>query len=317
MIRRPNIRRVSLVATSSLLALMLVGPGTAGAATPLGEAASHAVPAVIKAGETGAFVTSFHNGDKSTISQLFLSGTLTGTGVALVAAYPSQGTCDGLDCTFGQLKPRKDVTVTVVYSTTTATLAAAGSFVYNTVGLGSGSGDASHGDQWTTAASSSTRADGNYGGRFINNSNLVVANDQAINDANPHATKVLAPKTFIGVTVSDGSVVTQPCAAPIVCADLALFGESSVINVADGGSFPGGFNIIISFDSSEVVGANQNTLSIYHTYTGGAELIDQRCAFAKNSTTPKSMPCLTVSKSGPDLIASIWTTHNGIMRGNA
>lgn len=319
-IQRPTHRGIGLVSATALLVAALVGPIPVGATTPDADADVSAVPSVVLNGARGAFVATFDNTDSSTISQLYLIGSVSGAGVTFVRAYPSQGTCSAssVSCTLGQVKPNGPlVTVTIVYQTTAATTAVSGAFAFNTVGLGSGGGDSSHGDSWPVSASASTSSDPDFGGRFIDSdANLVVQNDQSVNDSsNRHATKVVAPKSFIGVTVEDGSVETQVCPpAPGSCDN--LFGETSIVSVAAGGTFPGGFQIVITFDSSELVGVNANNLRIWHTYSGGSELISSKCSFASGASTPTSMPCLVTKKlPGSDLRVTIWTTHNGVLRG--
>ena len=316
MIRRPLKRRVSYLATISLLALALLIPAGASAATPDLDQFDYPAPATVAEGELAAVVFGITNNGKSTVSQLFLDVDLDGW--TFYTAYPSQGTCtaDGTGCTFGQLKPKKTASVIIVLTPTDASATVTGTF--NTTGLGSGSDDASHGDQWDVSAEVSVSPDfQDVAGRFIDeDGNLIIQNSQSLSDANPHSTKVIAPQTLIGVSVADGDpTITQECyLTEDECTN--LFGETSAIYVAQGGTFPGGFQIIIGFDRSEIVGANANTLTIYHTYDDTYEIIDTKCSFAPNSETPKTLPCLTVNNlGGGDLEATIWTTHNGVMKG--
>ncbi|TAK01948.1 MAG: hypothetical protein EPO36_03765 [Chloroflexota bacterium] len=319
MIRRPTHRRVSYLATISLVALALLVPAGASAATPDLSPIQYGAPATVSVDSTqGAVVLGVRNDGKSTVSQLFLV-EVTILGGSITAMYPSQPSCaeDFSSCTLGQLKPKKEATVIVVFDFDAGSTSATVSGTFNTTGT-AGDNDQSHGDSWQVSATVTQSADAqDFAGRFIDlDGNPLVANDQVINDdTNPHATKVIAPQTLIGVTVEDGAVVAQPC-DPTKVACAKLFGETSSISVALGGTFAGGFQIVIGFDGSELPGGvNANSIKIYHTYTGGSEVISQKCQFAPNSTTPKSMPCLTASKDGPDLWVTIWTTHNGVMRG--
>jgi hypothetical protein len=320
-IRRPSSRGVSLLATSSLLALALLVPAGAGAATPGLVQFDYPAPATVAEGELAAVVFGVENAGKSTVSQLFLDDVVI-VGGTYLKAYPSQGSCSEaapVTCTFGQLKPKKSAWVILVITPTNSQISVTGTF--NTTGLGSGEDDASHGDQWDVAASVTVSNDfQDVGGRFIDqDGNLLVENSQALSDTNPHSTKVVAPQTLIGVSVEDGNPAITAEQECFLTADecASLFGEASEISVAQGGTFPG-FQIIIGFDRSEIVGANANTLTIYHTYDDTYEIIDTKCSFAPNSETPKTLPCLTVKNlGGGDLEATIWTTHNGIMRGGS
>ncbi|MEO7663946.1 MAG: hypothetical protein ABIV26_02395, partial [Candidatus Limnocylindrales bacterium] len=226
--------------------------------------------------------------------------------------YPSQGTCAATSCTLGQLKPRNDATVILVFDALPAAASVDLAGRFNTTGLGSGSGDSSHGDQWDVAQGVSTSTEAqDFSGRFVDiGGNVTVQNLQAVGTTNPQATKVIAPRTMVGVSVEDGG--TASCPATIAC-----FGNASVIEVAGGATFAGGFQVVITMDGSELAsGVNAKSIKIYHAWDGGSENISLRCAFLNGA--PKTMPCLTATKvNGNDLQVTIWTTHNGIMRGNA
>ncbi|MBI2777011.1 MAG: hypothetical protein HYX57_07085 [Chloroflexi bacterium] len=310
MTRRPTSRGVSLVASTALLALTLLVPAGASAAIPDLIRSSAPAPATISAGGRGAVIFGIYNNDKSTVSQLYLVNVAI-TGGSIVGLYPSQGTC-AATCSLGQLKPRKAATVTVVFDASAGASSVNVTGIFNTTGLGSGGGDQSHGDDWPVAQSVATSSDSqDFGGRFVDAANdVVVQNLQAVGTTNPQATKVIAPQTMVGVSVEDGGTAT--CPATITC-----FGEASVIEVAGGATFPGGFRVVITMDSSELPsGVNAKNIKIYHAWDGGSENIFLRCSFANG--LPKSMPCLNAVKvNGNDLQVTIWTTHNGIMRGNA
>ena len=320
MIRRPTLRGISLIATSSLVALMLLVPTTS-AATPALIQTQAPAPATISDGGQGAVIFSIYNNDTSTVSQLYLV-SVTVTGGTFVKAYPSQGTCgttlqpDPL-CTLGQLKPRKTATVIIVFNATpgVGTVTVAGTF--NTTGLGTSSGgDNSHGDAWPVSQAVGTSPDAqDFSGRFIDaGGNTIVLDNQSVGSGNLQATKIIAPKTLIGVSAEDG-----PSAQPVTCpSTLTCFGETSAIEVAGGASFPGGFQVVITIDGSAIPsGINAKNVQIYHTWDspapGGSEIISARCTFTNG--LPKSMPCLNAVKvNGQDLQITIWTTHNGFMK---
>lgn len=319
MIDRRIRRGASITAATALLAAALLGPTSVGAAVPAAHTEATAIPSTVLNGETGAFLVEFWNDDSSTIAKLYLDATITGG--TYLNAYPSQGSCTFgavLECDLGQVRSGSNgyVSVLLTYTASDDATAVDGAFEFSTTGLGSSvEGDNSHGDSWTDSASASLTHDPDFGGRFIDGSNLVVQNYQVVGDGNPHATKVYAPQSFIGVTVEDGAGNGSCNAAFVDCT--RLFGEASFVNVADGGTFEGGFRIVITMDSSEIpAGVNANNVSIYHYYDGGEELITDRCTFAKHSSTPESLPCLTVKKlPGGDLQITIWTEHNGVLRG--
>src|SRR5262249_10116608 len=135
---------------------------------------------------------------------------------------------------------------------------------FNTVGLGSGSGDNSHGDKWPSVdaagnpllvAQVTNSAD--FGGRYVLNDNLlVVENSQAINNANPHSTRAFSPGHGIGVTVQDVDCsVADP--DPLCTALAAGSGQISKVNVNDGKDVSGvpGTTLLhfyLQADSSEI-----------------------------------------------------------------
>ena len=314
MIRRPTLRGISLVATSSLLALLVISPASTLAATPNLTAYATAQPALVSAGGAGGFIVGIHNGDSSTVSQLYMTGTFDG---GAFTATPSQGTCTGLACSFGQLKPGKDVTVIVQYTAATADGVVATITVdFNTTGLGSSSGgDSSHGDHWAAFASSTTTTDTlNDAGTFLAGTNRDVHNNLAVNSTSNHqSTRVIAPKTLIGVSVSDGTAVDPAtCPAPLVC-----FAEESYVEVAAGADFSGGFQVIITIDGSLLAkGVNASNVKIYHTWGSNpvlSEVISTRCSFS-NGLPTTTLPCLNAAKVGGNLQITIWTRHNGFMK---
>lgn len=319
MIRRPTLRGISLVATSSLLALMLIGPASTLAATPsVTVTGTGPDPATVSYGEPVAYSTALTNNSSSTLS---LSLTTTDQTLAVLAATGTGGTCKStspLSCSFKNVKPGATVSAAVVLRAPTSGASFDAQFKWYTSGVAGDQGGNSHGDFFyyphgalptaglplTTNLSSDTL---NFQGRYVlTSTQQSVANSQAVGSANPQATKVVAPSTLIGVTVQDGSTTGADCAT--------CFGEVSTIYVAGGATFSGGFRVILTLDSSEIPsGVNANNVKVYHEWDGGSELISARCTFTAG--LPDSMACLNAVKlSGNDLQITIWTTHNGFMK---
>lgn len=323
MIRRPKSRGISLIASSSLVALMLLVPAGATAATPtviLNGTGPN--PATVSLGEPAAFSTSLKNNDTSNIS---LKLTTTDPSLVVLAATATGGTCQQttpLSCTFKNVKPQVTVSAAVVLQAPAAGTSFNAQLKWDTTGISNDKGGNSHGDSFyfpnsgvptvgvplTVPLNSDAT---NYRSRYVlTTTQQTVQNDQAVGSANKQATRVVAPSTLIGVTVSDGT-------AGDACT--GCFGEASVVEVAGGAPFSGGFQVIITFDSSEIPsGVNANNINVYHTWTGdpapGFETISTRCSFSGG--LPTSMPCLTAKKvNGNDLQVTIWTTHNGVIHG--
>jgi hypothetical protein len=327
-----RVRRAASVLTSALLALMLLGPSAALAATPDLSPTFSVIPTTVKNGDYVAFRASIRNDDTSTVSQLFLVELLRDPSLTLLTPITtSQGTCDTTGatfmCTLGQLKPHRTATVTAVFQTPLTGTSATESLEFNTTGLGSGGGDNSHGDSWpsgpmTVALSTSD----DFGGRYVLNSNLtIVENSQALSNANPHSTRAYAPTTGIGVTVEDIDCTTST--DPICDGFTTGFGQVSKVNVNEGLDVSGDpgttlLHFYLQLDSSEIPqGSNANNVSVIHTYidetTGEltTETIDTSCTFARRSTTPNNAECITVKNlPGGDLGVDVWTYHNGTLR---
>ena len=325
--------RIFKATAAALLALALIGPIGASGAVPVLTASFTPLPSSgVQDGELVAFRATITNDDNSTVSQLFLVELTRDPHLTLVSITASQGTCDTttdpshFKCTLGQLKPHKTAKVTAVYSTALVVspateYTASGSWEFNTTGLGSGSGDNSHGDRWPSGTALTVRvtSDDDLAGSYIVNPNLLtVENNQAINNANPHSTKAFVPtNTGIGVSVEDiDCTVADPDA---LCDDLSSgFGQISKVNVNEDVDDSGItattlLHFYIQLDSSEIPqGTNTNAINVEHVYPGGSETISTRCSFVKKATTPSNAPCITVKNlSGGDLGIDIWSLHNG------
>jgi uncharacterized protein DUF11 len=329
-----RLRAYKIFATA-LLALTLIAPTGASAAVPVLTTTFTALPSTgVQDGELVAFRATIKNDDSSTVSQLFLVELTRDPNLTLVSVTPSQGTCDKttdpghFKCTLGQLKPNRPAAkVTAVYTTAVVTApvtayTATGNWEFNTTGLGSGSDDNSHGDRWGGSFSVGVTSDDDLGGRFITNPNLlIVENNQALNNANPHSTRAFAPVTGIGVSVEDinCTVTDPPTTLDPLCTTLSAgFGEISKVNVNEDVDDSGItattlLHFYIQLDSSEIPqGTNANSVNIQHVYPGGSETISTRCTFDRKQTTPNNAACITVKNlPGGDLGIDIWSLHNG------
>jgi hypothetical protein len=322
---------------------MTIGIGPATAVTPTLTPSWSVIPTTVKGGDYVAFRAEIRNDDTSNVSQLFLVEMSRDPNLTLVpgAVTASQGSCTTtgatFSCTLGQLKPHKTAKVTAVFTSAAITpdYSATESWEFNTVGLGSGGGDNSHGDKWQSVDSNGNpllvarvTSDPDFGGRYVLNANLlVVENSQAINNTNRHSTRAYAPAAGIGVTVEDVDCsITNP--DPICALFTTGSGEVSKVNVNDGidvSGTPGTtlLHFYIQADSSEIPsGKTASNLVVTHVYldettqTNVTETISTRCTFAKKApTTPTNAPCITVKNlGGGDLGVDVWTFHNGGMK---
>jgi hypothetical protein len=301
----------------------LAGPAVVSAATPSWVPVSAvALPPAVSPGAEAGYAVTIRNDGPSNISQLYL----VTEDATQVPSYtdPSQGSCASsgpLFCSLGALRKNRAVTVVVAFPTPEDGSQLDVTFLWNTTGLGSGGGDSSHGDELRQEVSTALIDHPDFAGAFVRGAGQV-HNSQAISSTNPQSTLVNVPATNIAVTVQDGpGVGSANCPASLGC-----FTQTSEIHVASGATFPGGFSVYIQLDKSQLAaGTNANNLDFWHEFdaprtVGGqivtGEVIDDACQFRGNSSTPRNMPCKTVSNiGGGDLGATLWLLENGRIQG--
>jgi hypothetical protein len=318
-----HLRRAVAVVTGAMLAAMLIGP--ASAAIPKLVPSFEVLSPAVKNGDIAGFKASIFNNDTSTVSQLFLIDT--GSGGTFDTASPSQGKCNAtgpLYCTLGQLKPGKTATVIFTLRAPIAGATLPVSVQFNTTGLGSGGGDNSHGDAWPLAGNATLNASANFGGRYVANGNLkIVEDDQNVNDTNKQSTRAYSPTVGVEVTVADGDQVPGQ-GTDVYCKDTTcptFWSEWSHVTVNQGQPIAADtlYQFQLTFDGSLVPGGvNSGNVKIYHSWTDGtgdhSELISTACTL--KAGVPTNAPCLTPNKlPGNDLQVTIWSFHNGYIRG--
>lgn len=319
-------RAGSAAAASTLIALQLMA-GASIAAVPLATATATAVPSTVTPGDVAGYVVQYRNDDSSTISKVALTATMSdGFAYAVQSATTSAGSCKTgtgpLSCSLGNVKPGATVTIVLGLTTSTASSSVTTTFDFTSGGSTPTDGGTSHGDSWFASATTALSADPNFRGRFVAKSTQqTVENLQTLSATNPHATKVIAPVTLIPVTVQDGPATALACGGAFTQCPATAFGETSQISVDGGRTFASPFKVIVSFDSSEIPsGVNQGNIKIYHQWSDGfgtgEQLLADRCVTAKGASTPSNAPCVTVRKlPGNDLEVTVWTFHNGSMKG--
>lgn len=324
--------RLGAPAASALLVLQLFA-GVGQAAIPSATATNEALPPAYTDGNAVGFRTTLVHQDKSTISQLYLRLTVDATDVATPAGSGIEGgtityapvatrngvtvagacaTTDAMgpvlviDCSFRSIRPDDRVRVTVgvtpVGYTAGDSITASG--VWSTTGLGSGSGDNSHGDTWTGAAATAFYAAGmtNYAGGFDTTS---IATYQVVSSTNPQASRLASLPRGVPATVQDnvapGAVTcVNDAAAGINCS--ALTGDWVTVDVGDGQVFGSLFQIQISFYS----GSPKGFVHVSDVYEDGQQLI---APCAKRNPV---YPCFTWAAK--TRTATIFTYHNGSVR---
>lgn len=308
---------VTLIATLGLLLGMVAMPATTVAKTPnwdLPESKVVSLPATVPAGSTAGYEVSLKNGGPSNISSLYLFTTEDRVPVWISdrthcnVGQPTIPTTR-LDCSFGALRKNQVASVTVAYMTPSGTSTDfTVNFEWNTTGLGSGSGDNSHGDALLRAGTTHLNANlQDFAGGFLvpddNEEMLIIANDQAIGPGNKQASILFAPQFGIAATVGDGT--------PGVCpTGFSCFGEATSLVVGDGSDAYGIFKLIVKVYSSEVgPGVTAANLGVVHILDDGTiEDITTECPPSGNPNSPcrsvvfvdSTSPTMAVAHSGGD-----------------
>lgn len=291
----------------SLILSMLAIPSIVLAATPNWTGSLDALPAILDplddAGKptVAGYRATITNNGPSNISQLYVSAVFSqpyvaatpkgdgdapvfveiiknGTAIDVALACGEDVYDAPLDCNIGALGAYGDVSLTVAYLTDGSDDDAGITVRWESVGLGSGSGDNSRGDVLsqifdddpdTTDIDPPTQmsADGvDYSGRFLTSVGAVVDN-AAINGASNQAqTIVHAPAAFIAVTVEDGADVDQTC--PTGYTGCVL--QASEIHVGDGSNAYGLFKVEVIFDKTILSGVNFKKLTVLHVLDDGS-----------------------------------------------
>jgi hypothetical protein len=304
-------RTVGALLTAVVLSLGSLG--TSVAALPNVE--HHADPASPTTASNSA-VAHFHvfaiNNDTSTVSQFFLFATTTGS---VRSATPSVGNCTqsgALSCVFGQFRPGDRIDVFVDFNTAASGTTGDVKFDWNSTGTPPDKKGRSHGDNFEDIVALPLNPSNDFRGTYVADSSLtIVANGNSLGNSNKQATIVVSPVTGIPITVQDGSFI--PCEGVNVTCPTTLFGETSQLNVGDGGSF-GLFPVTLQLYKPGVNPSQVN--GIYHQWTDTAgdhdELITAHCP---TDVTPTDQ-CFTATKLGSqNLQIVVWLLHNGHVGG--
>lgn len=316
---------VSRRAAAGAAALILVGAtalltaGSTLATVPLATVTMNPLPAYYSAGNLAGFRTTYLNTDTSTISQLFLSVTTTGSdpaGVYYASARINGVTVSGacsqstpFACSFRNIKPGYLVVVDLAFTPSGATTTATGTWSSN--GAPTSDGGTSHGDTWDAGTATSTlRADPDYAGGFEVAANGEVANLQLVSASNLQATRLGKLPAGVPATVHDGPDATGVCTPTTTISCTGFVGEWSEVSVGDGQTFPSVFTVIITFYKG-------TPKAFVHSYVDTSVVPNvqaEELVTACPKTDPASgAPCFTWDSKTKQ--ATIYTFHNGSYKG--
>ena len=311
-------RLLAILAALSLMAGLSAPAGTL-AAPPAGwDVIATPLPPGVTPGNVAGYRVTILNAGPSTLSQLFLTtATTTNPDTVFVSGPGCDAAGTELFCSLPAVKKNKSVSVIVAYNTPTEGESFSVKFEVNTTGATDSDGGTSHGDTifatGTTILRQGDNNDLNFYGAFELEKGPV-GNNQSLSGTNPQTTLVNLPAGNLAVTVQDGVGVTGNCPATIT----TCFGGPSEIHVGEGAIFPGGFSVLIKWDST-LSPPNANSIDIWHEFDtpkpGGitGEDITNSCTFQGQSMTPNNIPCIQRMPNlpGGDRQATVWLTENG------
>jgi hypothetical protein len=237
-------RRVAVLASATLLALSVLGSGTASATTPSwtgGFGTSMMNPTTsgfstqnVAAGNNVGSFSWLHNGGTSNISQLYLTAkwtpsmSVTGATWTILdndsssgtGTFHDQGTCPvgtSLNCSFGALNAGQTVYVVVSFavpSTATNGTSLTGTLDYYTTGVSADKGGNSHGDDLLLTDSATVAKSANAAGNFNLAAGLTIS-DSPVTGNNRQQTKAHADTQQTGLYVADEGATNQTLTCPV------------------------------------------------------------------------------------------------------
>jgi uncharacterized protein DUF11 len=226
-----------------------------------------------------------------------------------------------LTCELGTLVDDETVTFTVAYGVPTGS---SGTFDVD-VAIRAGTGDPdgknnSRGDKTNVTFHTPIRG-GDFDGGFVVGADNYQTNP-VLGTKNVQSTGLFGGPEFFPVTIEDGSTLGGPeCPNPV-----GSFGECSLVSVGGGGNFPK-FKVVLMVRGSNVPGnPAPSNIVVHHTFQSGVDALgnpiytteilgDSSSERCDSPTSPSVVPCIDVSKVGPNYQIIIWNIHNGGYKG--
>jgi hypothetical protein len=308
--------RRAAVAPFLVLLLFSVVPAVAGA-SPDVRVTTTSSPTSVTVGFAVAYPITVTNMSVNTLNHVTLDGA-TSVNLGYLGAEPVAACSQTVPtCDFGSLRGGGAMSATFYFRAPSTP----GSFVFTaTARVSEGASDnpgASHEDTFSTPITTNVLAlnEDLVRGHSIPSDRTFSTGIESVTELNQHGTMVVMPANG-EVTVRD----LPPGAIPLACPALAAtcFGWGSDLDIASGATFPQGIRVTVRWDVSDLPsGMNEKKLRVIHLLDGGGyELVTSQCTFSAG--VPTNMPCL----AGPplrlrdkDLQATIYVSHNGVIRG--
>jgi len=330
---RKGFRRIAILFTAASMALILVGVGTAGAATPTWVMNVDRLPPVVATDANAGYRVTILNNGTSNIVNLSLSSSVSDEPVyrtqpeySSSSAGPGACTTSGTwSCSLGALPAMSKVEVIVAWSTVGTTGKFDVTFSAKTVGDTSSDGDKkkSRGDALTKTVSTTISTSGDFDGGFALDATTYATN-ASLGRRNIQSTSVSTPDDqFIPATVQDGPGTSSDLECPTAT---TTFGECSLVSVGEGRTFAAFKVVLLVLGNAVPGGTSTADIDVFHTFADGlnpdgsirytTEIIGnddgERCASEDDSSLA---PCVFVTRVGSNYRIVVWLFHNGGLRG--
>jgi len=292
---------------------MLVGVGTATAATPLWAFQNQAaLPAAVSPGADAGYSFRISNLGKSNISQLYLT-----TSVNASPSYftNSRGTVCQLTptlvCAFGALNSGAFIDVTVAYTTPTSGSSYAPTFQVNGTGVTFQDAHHSHGDTLSYTFNTTLSSNSNFAGGFQIADGTTYTNSTTLSKQNNQSSAATSKTLLVPVTIEDG-LATFPGAGTDPCTTLRCLGSWTSLHVGNGSVGPVKVTLIL-YGKSVPNGATVTNIGLWHEGSP-TNPITLRCSVATSIPNGGTSECVTVTQVGGNYHVVAWLLHNGGLR---
>ena len=324
--------RAAIVAVMLLTSIV-----PASAASPEVSVVTTASPTSVTVGNAIGYIVNVANEGGNTLNHVTLSGEIRTTAGQLSADFEYLGAFTGASrapecsqppaadafCDFGQLAARTPAPEITFYYEAPATAGTWNFFPIARVSEGAGDNDnASHVDTFPNplvpivtdvlqVSDNLVRGHAILPGPAYRTFSTGL---DALTTGNPHGTKVRIPSANAEVTVRD--VVGTEAACPPQLT--TCFGQGSALDVGDGSTIPGGIEVTMRWDFSELPkGMTPQKLRVAHLLTATTfEQVIGTCTFVAG--VPTNMPCFSVAPfklADKDIQATFWLASNRVSRG--
>jgi hypothetical protein len=294
----------------------------ASAASPQIMVDSSASPAGVTVGKVIAYVIDVTNMSTNTLNFVSLEGEFTPTSPSFtyLGASPANACSATVAfCDFGQLAGGVSPPQVTFYYQAPATQ---GLFDFTAVAtVGEGSNDnpgAAHTDEFTKLVPTTVWEiqDDFVQGHAFGTNRTFSTGLTTLTTGNPHGTQVVIPSATTEVTVEDLDPGHPDAQCPPILT--TCFGDGSSLSVGDGGPIPGGIQVTMRWDYSELPsGMTAQKLRIAHLLSATTyEQVKDPCVFSAG--VPTNMPCISVAPHklpDKDIQATFYLASNRVSRG--